>query len=92
MPELNVSDVTRIARDAAREQSLPLEVVGAVLGGADSQYVEILVDVEGCRREPCRFEIGVFRNVPEARLREEIAARLQRHAEDIGATPPSATG
>jgi hypothetical protein len=28
MTELDVSDVKRLAREAAREQSLPLEIVG----------------------------------------------------------------
>jgi hypothetical protein len=82
MPKLEVSEVTRIAREAASQQSLPVEVVGAVLGGADSQYVEILIALNGCAKEPCRFEIGVFRDIPEARLRDEIAARLQSHADE----------
>ena len=78
MADLNLSEVARIAREAAREQSLPIEVVG-VLGGADSRYVEILVNVDGCAREPCQFEMGVFRDLPEARLRQEIGARLRQH-------------
>jgi hypothetical protein len=82
MPELDASDVTRIARDAAREESLPLEVVGAVLGGSGSDYVEILVNIDGCTSEPCRFEIGVFRGVPEVTLRHEIAARFHQYLEE----------
>ena len=79
MAALNMTDVARIAREAAREQSLPVEVVGAVPGGADGRYVEILVAVDGCAREPCQFELGLFRDVPEARLRQEIASKLRDH-------------
>ena len=84
MADLNMSEVARIAREAAREQSLPVEVVGA-LGGADSRYVEILVSVDGCAREPCQFEIGVFRDLSEASLRQEIGARLRQHVAKDGA-------
>ena len=79
MADLNLSEVVRIARDAAREQSLPVEVAGAVPGGADGRYVEILVNIDGCASEPCQVEVGVFRDVPEASLRQEIGARLRQH-------------
>lgn len=79
MADLNLSEVAQIAREAARELSLPVEVVGAVLGGADSRYVEILVNIDGCASEPCQFEIGVFRDLAEPRLRQEIGARLREH-------------
>ena len=79
MADLNLSEVARIARDAAREHSLPVEVVGAVPGGADGRYVEVLVSIDGCAREPCQVEVGVFRDVAEGRLRQEIGARLRQH-------------
>ena len=79
MADVNLSEVVRIARDAARQQSLPVEGAGAVAGGADGRYVEILVSIDGCASEPCQVEVGVFRDVPEARLRQEIGARLRQY-------------
>jgi hypothetical protein len=78
MRKLNVADVTEIARVAAREHDLPVEIVGAVFSGG-SDYVEILVHVEGCTVDPCRFAIGVFRDAPHADLVDEIADGLRRH-------------
>ena len=77
-----MSEVERLARQAASEHSLPLEIVGVVRGGSDSDYVEILVAIDRCPTEPCRFALGVFRNAPEAAVRQEIATLLQRHVEE----------
>ena len=41
--------------------------------------MEILINIVKCRREPCVVSVGVFRNVSEAHLTQEIAQRLQRH-------------
>ena len=81
MHDLDVTAVTRIAREAARREALPLEVLGAVLGGGDSDYVEILVNFTGCATDPCQLTIGVFRNVSERILTDEIAARLRQHVD-----------
>jgi hypothetical protein len=77
MHALTVTDVTRIATEAAREQSATLQVVGVTLGG-EGNYTEVIV-IAGCRTEPCRFSVGVFRDAPEAVLHREIAGQLQRH-------------
>ena len=79
---LTIDDVTRIAKDAARAASPSLQVAGVTLGGgADSEYVEILVNVDGCITPPCQVEVGVFRNLPEAQLREEVTRKLLDHLE-----------
>ena len=78
MHALTVTDVTRIATEAAREQSPTLKVVGVTLGG-EGNYTEIIVNIAGCQAEPCRFSVGVFRDAPEAVLHQEIAGQLQRH-------------
>jgi hypothetical protein len=70
MAEFDVEDVTRIAREAAREQTPTVKVAGVVLGAGGSDYIEILVNLEGCRAEPCQFSLGVFRNVSEAALED----------------------
>ena len=78
MQHLTVTDVTRIATQAAREQSSQLEVVAVTLGG-EGNYAEVIIDIAGCRAEPCRFSVGVFRNASPAVLHDEIAGQLQRH-------------
>jgi hypothetical protein len=81
MTDLDVSDVMRIAQQAVREQSLPLDVVG-VVGSAGGDYVEILVNIDGCAVEPCRFAIGAFRGESEATLLHELETQLRRHYEE----------
>jgi|SRR5688500_11364345 len=77
---LNIDSVTRIAREAAREQSASLEVAGVTLGGgADSDYVEVLVNIVGCKASPCQVAVGTFRDLSEPALRAEIARKLREH-------------
>jgi hypothetical protein len=78
MPEMDVFDVTRIARKAARDQTLPVEVIG-VAPGRNGDYAEILVYVDGCPSDPCLVEMGVFRNRSEAELRQTIGDKLRSH-------------
>jgi hypothetical protein len=87
MSEFDVTDVTRIARRAVDDQALPLRVVGAVLGGRGSDYVEVLVTIEGCASEPCQLAVGVFRNTSEEHLTKEITLQLRRHL-DSHRSPP----
>jgi hypothetical protein len=56
--------------------------MGAVSGGEDSDYVEILLTVSGCASEPCQLTIGVFRNVSAEDLSLEIETQLRRHLDD----------
>ena len=86
MPELDVADVTRIATEVAHEHALPLNVMGAVSGDGDSNYVEILLTVSGCASAPCHLTIGVFRNVSAQHLSTEIETQLRRHLDDHRAT------
>ena len=76
-PSLDLSNVTRIARQAASEQALPHEVVGVSLNGG-SDYVEILVTADDGHGESSLFVVGAFRNVSEASLRRDIISRLQQ--------------
>jgi hypothetical protein len=74
---LNSTDVTRIATEAARQISPRLRVVGVTCGSGDGDYAEVVVDIDQCRKEPCRLSLGVFRNTSASMLRHEIAARLR---------------
>ena len=77
---LTLDEVTRIARDAALAASPSLRVAGVTLGGgADSHYVEVLLNIEGCQSAPCQIEVGTFRNLSEAALKEEITRKLRDH-------------
>ena len=84
MDILNVEEMTRIAVDAAHEQSEALEVIGVTLSAGGGDYVEVLLNMHGCRLPPCQMSLGVFRNMPEPELRAELAHKLQRHLKEHG--------
>jgi hypothetical protein len=86
MPDLSADDIARIASDAVREQSMPLEIAGVVLRG-DTDYVEILMNIDQCAIEPCQMAIGVFRDKTEAALRREIVNRIRDHLNKYGPVP-----
>jgi hypothetical protein len=85
MVDLDATNVMRIAREATLEQSLPLKVAGVVFSGGGSDYVEILINIDGCPCEPCQFAIGAFRDRSEVALRDEISERLRRYLENYRA-------
>jgi hypothetical protein len=78
-PRLNVTNVTKIAREAARSTSRNLRVMGVALGDRDGDYAEVIIDLEECHSEPCRISIGIFRSASPETLRDEIVKHLQRH-------------
>ena len=79
MSRLNVADLSRIASDAARLESPDLRVTGVILGAARGEYVEVILNVEGCHTAPCQLIVSVFRSLPEEELRSEISRQLRRH-------------
>ena len=79
MESLDITDVTRIATEAARQLSPRLHVIGVTSGGGDGDYTEVVIDVTGCHHEPCRMSLGFFRNVSASDLHHEIADKLERH-------------
>lgn len=83
--KLSVAEVARIAAEAALLTSPRLEISGVNLAGG-SDYSEVLVTVRGCRSHPCQIAVGIFRDVPEAELRDQIEASLKKHLSDH---PPS---
>ena len=76
---LSVFEVTRIANAAAAETSPDLEVVGVTFGDTDGGYVELLINITGCHADPCRIQLGVFRNAGPDALRAEIMQKLREH-------------
>jgi hypothetical protein len=87
MADLDATNVMRIAREATLEQSLPLKVAGVVFAGGGADYVEILINIDGCPSEPCQFSIGAFRNGSEVALRDEIAGHLRRYLDEYRSVP-----
>jgi hypothetical protein len=81
---LHVTDVTRIAREAVRQQSPDVAVVGVTAGDRNGNYAEVIIDIGNGRSEPRRISVGVFRNAPEQEVRQEIAASMHRHLEVTG--------
>jgi hypothetical protein len=82
MSDFDVADIKRIAQEAALEYRVPVDIVGVVMGGEGSEYVELLVNIDECTVPPCQLAIGIFRNFPEADLRREIGTRLRRHVDE----------
>ena len=82
-PSLNVTDVTRIAQEAARAQSAKLRVMDVTVGDGDGDYAEVIIDLEECR-QPCRVSVGIFRNASPETVRDEIVRHLERHVREHG--------
>lgn len=79
MHALTVTDVRRIATEAARAQSANVQIVGVTVGGAEGDYAEVIIDIAGCRKMPCRVSLSVFRDVSAAALQQEITDKLRTH-------------
>ena len=84
MDRIGIDEIERMVRTAAKEHHLPLQVVGASFDGG-SDYVELVVNVDGCVLPPCRFSIAVFRNESARAIYRDIAELLERH---VAARPP----
>jgi hypothetical protein len=78
MPDLNLDTITRTATEVARAHAFPVSVVGSVPTSGGSRYIEIVLRVLGCRNEPCRLQLGVFRDVDVESLRLQITSQLRR--------------
>jgi hypothetical protein len=74
---LEVSEVARVAADAVRETSSCLTVIGTTIPAGGSDYVEVLLDIEGVETPSRRLLVGVFRNVSESTLRSHLSRQLQ---------------
>ena len=79
MERLTVDTIRRIAEEVAREHAPPPRVVGVVVANSGSEYVEIVMSIEGCHQEPCQLSLGVVRHVDNEGLRIQIEEQLRRH-------------
>jgi hypothetical protein len=76
---VSLRTVSEIASEVIRTQNDRLEVVGVSPGEGDGAYTEIMIVVNGCRKDPCSISLGVLRDVSEDDLRLTIAKKLQEH-------------
>jgi hypothetical protein len=79
MTRIDLKTVANIANDVARKENEKLQVVGVSPGEGDGNYTEIMMVVNGCRSEPCKISLGVFRDVSETALRAQITDKLHEH-------------
>jgi hypothetical protein len=78
MAAFKVTDVSRIAAEVAGERFPHAHIVGVIGDAADGNYTEIIIDIAGCSREPCRVSVGILRNLSEEQLRKDIARKLDK--------------
>ena len=78
------TEVSRIAKAAARRASPQLDVMGVTFNAGGSDYIEILLQIRGCQTDSCQIVVGVLRNVSEETLELDIAAQLRRHLAEHG--------
>lgn len=79
MANLTIDELTETACTAASNVSEDLHVVGVTVGAGGGQYVEVLVNIEGCHRQTCKVSLGVFRNQTRSAIRLSLEARLRLH-------------
>lgn len=82
MAKLNVLAITRIATNAAREVSADLQVAGVTLGAGGGEYAEVILNIRGCRKEPCQVALGVLRSETEPAVHAHITAKLRKHLKE----------
>ena len=79
---VSLEAVARISRAVALEHGRALNVVGVTSTDADAERVELLITIEGCHNEPCRFVVNVNRGERdefEVALRAKLSQALQAH-------------
>ena len=78
---LSLEQIRTLVGETAADLHLPAEVVAATPAGHDSAYVEVLLSIAGCAREPCRLVVALDRSGTTADVRRVIETRLREHPE-----------
>jgi hypothetical protein len=76
---VSLKTVADIANDVIRKENDRLQVVGVSPGEGDGAYTEIMIVVNGCRRDPCSISLGILRDVSQEELRSTITEKLREH-------------
>jgi hypothetical protein len=78
---LSLDHVMSLVSETAQQLKVPAEVIATTPAGRNGGYIEVIVSVSNCAREPCRLLVGLHRDKPPHEVREAIAARLREHSE-----------
>jgi hypothetical protein len=81
---LTLDAIAEISRSVALERGRALQVVGVTATDGGAGRAEILVTIEGCHRDPCRFLINISRAEGEEFEREfraELRKVLRAHGQ-----------
>ena len=76
---LTLDDIRRIAAEAAVEENVSADVVGATHAEGNPLYAEVILTLRGCRREPCRVVVGIRRDKAESECRHDARLQLRQH-------------
>ena len=71
--------LTALVREIAAEIDPRLDVVGVTDAGGGEGYVEMLVRMTECDREPCRVTIGVDRTLDRTALEQSLDKPLRAY-------------
>jgi hypothetical protein len=72
-----ITDITRVAVEVVRTHSFPVRVRGSMPVSGGSNYVEILVRLDGLQ-DNRRMLLGVFRDTSIESLRQQITKHIRR--------------
>lgn len=72
---MSLPDITTLSREVVLQHGRGLDVVSVTRSGGDSERVEVMVDICGCHKEPCRFVVNVSR-ADEQQFDKEFRAKL----------------
>ena len=72
----SLATIANLCRNVAFDQGRAFRVVGVTSTSGGSDHVEVLVTVEECDRQPCRFVLNVSRADPHA-LQTAFRAKLR---------------
>jgi hypothetical protein len=79
---VSVDEITALSREVLLQHGDGLDVVAVTTSG-DNERVEVMVDVGGCHREPCRFVVNVSRASAgqfDSEFRVKLSEALRKHA------------
>lgn len=78
---VSLAEVTALSREVVLQHGGGLDVLAVTTGG-DHGRVEVMVDVGGCHREPCRFVVNISRADAkqfDREFRVKLSEALQKH-------------
>jgi hypothetical protein len=81
---VSLPEITALSRHVVLQHGRGLDVLAVTTVG-DNERAEVMVDIGGCHREPCRFIVNVSRANAEQfdrEFRAKLNEALQNHRRD----------